>query len=174
MNFHHVAAVAQGTKFKKVFDNKLDELPGITLELKPGAICVVMANQRLTVSVHPQLKQELQRFTKLGIIKPVEKPTTWVSQLVLTKKKNGSLRICLELHELNKALMWEHYTIPMLEDVLCDMKDAKIFTKANLSSGYWHVKLNEASRDLATFQNCFAYFHWWQLPFGMNSSAEIL
>ena len=83
------------------------------------------------------------------------------------------MRICLDPHGLNKVLMREHYTIPILEDVLHDMRDAKVFTKVDLSSGYWHVELDDASSDLTTFQTCLGRYCWRQLPFGLNSSAEI-
>ena len=63
--------------------------------------------------------------------------------------------------------------MPILEDVLHDMKDAKVFTKADLASGYWHVKLDKASSDLTTFQTCFGRYRWLRLPFGLNSAAEI-
>ena len=77
----------------------------------------------------------------------MKKPTPWVSQLYTTKKKDSPLRICLDSHELKKALLREHYTMSIL-NALYDHKDTKIFTKVDLSSGYWHVKLENASRDL--------------------------
>ena len=87
--------------------------------------------------------------------------------------KKEALRICLDPHEFNKALMREHYIKPILEDVLHDMGGAKIFTKADLSSGYWHVELDKASSNLTTFQTCFGRYRWRRLPFSLNSAAEI-
>ena len=69
--------------------------------------------------------------------------------------------------------MREDYIIPIHEDVFHDMRGAKIFTEADLSSGYWHVELHEASRNLTTFQTCFGRYRWRRLPFGLNSAAEI-
>ena len=114
-----------------------------------------MPNRRIPVAVRLELKEELNRLTRLGVIESVKKLTPWVSQLVLTRKKNEALRICLDPHELNKALMREHYIMSILEDLLHDMRGAKIFTKADLSSGYWHVELDEASSNQTTFQTCF-------------------
>lgn len=111
------------------------------MQLKPDAILAVMANRRVSVSVRPQLKPELKRLIKLGIIEPVDKTTPWVSQLIVTKKKDDSLGICLDSYGLNKAFIREHYTMPILEDVLRDMNNARIFTKAELSLGYWHINL---------------------------------
>ena len=100
-------------------------------------------------------------------------PTPWVSQLVLTKKKNGQIRICIDPQELNKALLREHYTLPVLEDTLHEMRDSRFFSKADLSSGYWHVELDEESSLLTTFQTCFGRYKWLRLPFGTCASAEI-
>ena len=69
--------------------------------------------------------------------------------------------------------MREYYIMPILEDVLHDMTGAKIFTKADLSSGYWHVELDEASSNLTTFQTCFGRYCWRRLPFRLNSAVEI-
>ena len=81
-NFLHEAA-----EFKEPFDDKLSELIGTTQKLKPNAILVNIADQTVSVSEHPQLNQELQKLTIVRVIKPVEKLTLWVSQLVLPKKK---------------------------------------------------------------------------------------
>ena len=122
-NFHRVAAVNIEKNYREVFDGQIGKLPGVTtLQLKPDAVPAVMPNE------------ELNRLTRVGVIEPVKKPTPWVNQLVLTRNKNGALRICLDPYELNKALMREHYIMPILEDVLHDMRGAKIFTKADLSS----------------------------------------
>ena len=88
----------------------------------------------------------------------MKKSTPLVSKLVLTRKKNGALRICLDSYEL-KALMREHYIIPILEDVFHDMRDAKVFIKADVSSEYWRVELDEASCNLTTFQPCFSRYY---------------
>ena len=173
-NFYRVAAVNIEKNYREVFDGQLGKLPGVTtLQLKPDTVPAVMSNRRIPVAVRLELQEELNRLTRLGIIEPVKKPTQWVSQLVLTRKKNGALRICLDPHELIKALMREHYIVHILEDILHDMRGAKIFTKADLSSGYWLVELDEASSNLTTFQTCFGRCRWRRLPFGLNSAAEI-
>ena len=77
----------------------------------------VMATRRIPIDVRPKLKAKLDRMTKLGVNTKVEGPTPWVSQLVITKK-NGEVRVCIDPRELNKALLREHYTLPILEDTL--------------------------------------------------------
>ena len=53
------------------------------------------------------------------------------------------------------------------------MRDAKVFAKSDLSSGYWHVELYEASSNLTTFQTCFSRYRQRQIPFDLNYTAEI-
>ena len=78
----------------------------------------------------------------------------------------------LDPHELNKCILREHFTLPILEDVLHELRDAKVFSKADLASGYWHVKLDEESSLLTTFQTCFGRYRYLRLPFGINGSSE--
>ena len=66
----------------------------------------------------------------------------------------------------------EHFTLPILEDVLHELRDDKVFSKADLASGYWHVKLDEESSLLTTFQTCFGRYIYLRLPFGINGSSE--
>lgn len=171
--FHRVARVST-EEFSDVFDNKLGTLPGTQeLRVSPDAKPVVMASRRVSVNMRPKLKEELKRLENLQVIEKINKPTPWLSQLVMTPKKDGSLRICIDPLELNKVLQREHYTMPVLEEVLHELKDAKFFTKADLSSGYWHVELTEEASELTSFQTPFGRYKWKRLPFGLSVSAEI-
>ena len=100
---------------------------------------------------------------------PVDETTPWVIQVVVVKKRSDALRVRIDPHELNKALQCEHYTLPILEDVLHDFQGA-FFSKADLC--YWQVKLDDESR-LLTFQTCFGRYGWCRLPFGRTVSSEV-
>ena len=173
-NFDVIAAIQEDAIFSEVFSDDIGTLPGTQgLQLKQGAIPVVMATRRTPVHVRPELKTELRRLQDKGIIAPMEDATPWVSQIVIVKKPNGKLRICIDPHELNKALLREHYEMPILDDVLHEIRKSRIFTKADLSSGYWHIKLTDEASKLTTFQTCFGRYRWLRLPFGLSVSAEI-
>ena len=70
--------------------------------------------------------------------------------------------------ELNKALQREHFTLPVLEDAIHELGESRVFTKADLASGYWHIELDEESSRLTTFQTCHGRYRWRRLPFGLN------
>ena len=173
-NFERVATVTEEDDFSEVFGNSLGKLPGVqTLRVSPTAQPTVMARRRVPIAIRPKLKKELNRLVEMGVITPVQEPTSWVSQIVIAPKKSGEIRVCIDPHELNKVLLREHFTMPVLDDVLHELRDAKVFTKVDLSSGYWHVKLDDESSLLTTFQTCFGRYRWLRLPFGLNVSSEI-
>ena len=88
-------------------------------------------------------------------------------------KKSGALRVCIDPKELNKALLHERYTLPILEVTLHELSTSTVFTKADLAHGFWHVILDEPSSILTTFQTCFGRYRWLRLPFGTSVSLEI-
>ena len=163
-------------EFSDAFKDELGTLPGEqTLKIKDGAQPSVMANRRVPVALKPALKEELTRLAEMKVIEPVEEPTECVSQAVITKKKSGSgVRLCIDPQELSKALLGEHYIIPIFEDTLHELSNSKLFSKVDLASGYWHIKLDEYSSKLTTFQTCIERFKWLRLPFSLSVSAEIL
>ena len=173
-NFERVCTLNVEDKYKDVMQNKLGTLSGVQhLNARDDIQPVVMPDRRIPISVRPKLKAELDRLVNIGVLKKVEQPTPWLSQIVITSKKNGDIRMCLDPKELNKALLHEHYTLPILEDTVHELGQSCVFSKADLASGYWHVELDESSSMLTTFQTCFGRFRWLRLPFGLYVSSEI-
>ena len=95
----------------------------------------------------------LRRLQDLKVIEPVTSPTDWVSQMVTVQKRDGSVRLCIDPRSLNQALKRERYHLPTFEEVVPELAEAKVFSKLDLKSVYWHVVLNEESRDLTEFQS---------------------
>ena len=74
------------------------------LKIKENAIPTIMPNRKVLVAMHQPLKDELERLVKLKVITQVDEPTEWVSQSVITLKKTGNVRLCLDPQDLNKVL----------------------------------------------------------------------
>ena len=73
--------------------------------------------RKIALALIPKLDKELDSMLADGIIVPVEEPTDWVNSLVVREKPNGSLRVCLDPRDLNKAIKREHYPVPTVEIV---------------------------------------------------------
>jgi hypothetical protein len=176
-NFHQVAAVKTNNvieEYADVFNEDLGLLPGETnFQLDEDVKPVISPRHQTPIALRPKLKECLDKMVADNVLSPVEEPTDWLSNIVVAKKKNGDLRICLDPKNLNLALKREHYQLPVLDDILPELSQAKIFTSFDLKAGYWHVKLDEASSKLTTFSTPFGRYKWKRLPFGVNVASEI-
>ena len=173
-NFERVHNTNIENNFEDVLKGNLGKFAGKQhLNVDESIQPVIMPDRRVPISLRPKLKAELDRLVDQGVIIAQDEPTPWLSQLVVASKKNGDIRICLDPKELNKALLREHFTLPILEDTLHELGQSRVFSKADLSSGYWHVVLDDESSKLTTFQTCFGRYRWLRLPFGLCVSSEI-
>ena len=130
-------------KYNDVFDGELGRMPGVErLEVDKSIRPVKMPLRRVPLSVQDRLEGELDRLEQLGVFEKVNQPTEWVSRIVITEKKNGSLRICIDPQPLNKALHRSIYPMPTMEDVLPRLSRAKVFSVCDIKNGFWHVELD--------------------------------
>ena len=141
--------------------------------MDPNVTPVIDACRKVPVALRDRLQKELVRMEKLGIITPVTEPTDWVSSMVMVEKPNGSLRICLDPANLNKAIKRHHHKLPSTDDILAQMPGAKFFCKLDASNAYWQVLLDEESSHLLTFNTPFGRYHFLRMPFGIHSASEI-
>lgn len=145
----------------------------VHLEVDPTIPPVQLPPRRLPVPVKDIVKRELDAMVKEGIIEPVNTPSSWISALLVVRKPNGNVRICIDPQKLNKALKRVNYPMPTIEDVLPKLAKAKVFSTLDAKHGFWHLKLDEASRELTTFETPFGRYRWIRLPFGVSPAAEI-
>ena len=108
-----------------------------------------------------------------GVISPVTAPTKWCAGIVPVLKPNGSVRICVDLTHLNKAVQREIHPMPSADENLAKLGDSKIFSKLDANSGFWNIPSDNESKLLTTFVTPFGRFCFSRLPFGISSAPEI-
>ncbi|MES9973307.1 MAG: reverse transcriptase domain-containing protein, partial [Candidatus Thiodiazotropha sp.] len=150
-----------------VFNGGLGKFEGEAHLMLNDRAPVALPARRVPFALRERLQAELERLCKLDVLKKVEKPTDWVSQIAVVTKKNGELRICIDPKPLNEALRRERYALPTLDDILPDLAKAKYFTKVDLSSAFWHVPLDIQSSYITTFATPYGRYRWTRLPFGL-------
>lgn len=159
-------------RYDNVFDG-LGHMEGkLHLEVNKAAKPTVMPPRRVPLAIKKLLKEELDRLEKLNVILKVEEPTHLVSSLVPVKKPNGNIRACIDPQHLNQALKRSHYVLPVINDILPDLGEAKVFSKADLKDGFLHIELDGESSILTTFQTPWGRFCWKRLPFGVAPAPE--
>ena len=104
------------------------------------------------------LQKTLEDLVKQEVLAPVTRPTEWVSSMVAVPKSDGRMRICLDPKELNEAIQREHYQLPTIEEVATRLHGAKLFSVLDARNGFWHIKLEEESSYLTTFNTPFGRY----------------
>ena len=112
---------------------------------------VLYTPRRVPLPLRAKVKEELNRMESLGVISKVEELSTWCADMVAVPKRNGDVRICVDLRPLNRNVMREIHLLPKVDDILTQISGAAIFSKLDANSGFWQVPLAPASRHLTTF-----------------------
>ena len=93
-------------------------------------------------------KAELDRLVREGIITEVHEHTQWINSVVPVMKEDGSLRLCLDPKDLNKAIKRNQWYARTLDDILPELAQSKYFTIKDATSGFWHTfRLQKQSTD---------------------------
>ncbi|KAI3825123.1 hypothetical protein L1987_06599 [Smallanthus sonchifolius] len=111
------------------------------IELIPGANPVAKPPYRLAPSELKELMKQIQEPLEKRFIRPRTSP--WGAPVLFVKKKDGSMRMCIDYRELNKLTIKNIYTLPRIDDLFDKLQGAKYFSKIDLRSGYYQLKVQE-------------------------------
>ncbi|KAK3731888.1 hypothetical protein QZH41_008990, partial [Actinostola sp. cb2023] len=128
---------------------------------------------RVPEALREPLRKELESLVKQEIIAKVDKPTDWVNSLVCATKRNGTLWLCLDPKDLNKAIKRPHHCTPTLDEVLSRWSGSKHYSIVDARSGYWNIKLDHESSLYTTFNSPHGRYRFLRLPFGLICAQDI-
>ena len=142
-------------EFLEVFPKELIGLPPdreleFTIDLIPSSAPVSQAPYRMAPSELKELKVQLQDLVDIGFIRPSTSP--WEASMLFMKKKDGSLRLCIDYRQLNKVTIKNKYQLPRINDLFDQLQSASIFSKIDLRSSYHQLKIKETDMPKTTFK----------------------
>lgn len=143
------------------------------IQLKKNAKPVVHAARKIPFPLIDNLKTSLSKMEQENIIAKVDYPTEWVNSIVLVRKPDGSLRICLDPRDLNLNISREYFPLPTFEEITSRLGNAKYFSTLDALSGFWQIRLDNDSSDLCTFATPFGRYKFLRLPYGLNCAPEV-
>ena len=92
--------------------------------------------------------------------------------MVVVPKRNGDVRICVDLTKLNQSVCRERHPLPVVEQTLAQLTGSQVFSKLDTNSGFWQIPLSAESSLLTTFLTPFGRYCFHRLPFGITSAPE--
>jgi hypothetical protein len=119
------------------------------------------------------VKAELKGMVDEGVIIKEHEPTEWCSPMIVRRKPNGLLRVCMDPRYLNAFLKRATYPLPDIESVFPKFCGAKVFSKLDLTAGFWQVLLDLESSKLCTFSTPFGRYCYLRLLFGISQAPEV-
>ena len=127
-----------------------------------------MQPRRLPPHCREQAQALVNRMLQGGIIQPSASP--WSSPVVLVKKKDGSLRFCVDYRRINSITRHDAYPLPHINDMLDTLAGSQWFTTIDLLSGYWQVEMDERDREKTAFSTQGGLYEFKVLPFGLTNA----
>ncbi|GKE45201.1 putative reverse transcriptase domain-containing protein, partial [Tanacetum coccineum] len=148
-------------EFEDVFLEDLSGLPPqrqveFRIDLVPGAMPIAKSPYRLAPSEMQELSGQLQELQDKGFIRPSHSP--WGAPVLFVKKKDGSLRMCIDYRELNKLTIKNRYPLPRIDDLFDQLQGSRYFSKIDLRSGYHQLRVHEDDIPKTAFRTRYGHF----------------
>ncbi|XP_042012104.1 uncharacterized protein LOC121760512 [Salvia splendens] len=163
-------------EFPDVFPDVLPGLPPdrqleFNIDLEPGSAPISKAPYRMAAKELGELKIQLQELMDLGFIRPSTSP--WGAPVLFVKKKDGSLRMCIDYRELNKLTLKNKYPLPRIDDLFDQLKDARVFSKMDLRSGYHQLRIRPEDVPKTAFRTRYGHYEFLVMPFGLTNAPAV-
>jgi transposase InsO family protein len=125
--------------------------------------------RRLSPHLRPEVFAQIDELHRQGLIEEAQSP--WNAPIVCVRKKDGSLRLCVDYRELNRVTVRDAIPLPRMDDALDELAGARVFSTMDLHSGYWQVKVKEEDQPKTAFSvPQRGQFVWKRMPFGLVNS----
>ena len=167
-------------KYTNVFSTELSNKAALvtpySIPLKPDNDWITDKNRHpprwQTIAKSYEVEKFIKKAIACNMIKPSDAPA-W-SQILLTPKKNGSYRFCVDFRALNNATHSSGWPLPNIKHVLdrLSKKKPKYFTILDLTSGYFQIPIDEQSQFLTAFRTAIGLFEWTRLPMGLKGAGS--
>ncbi|CAL9006658.1 unnamed protein product [Prunus brigantina] len=160
-------------EFPDVFPEDLPGLPPhreieFIIELVPGTNPISQAPYRMAPAELRELKTQLQELVDKGFIRPSFSP--WGAPVLFVKKKDGTMRLCIDYRQLNKVTVRNKYPLPRIDDLFDQLKGAKVFSKIDLRSGYHQLQIREEDVPKTAFRTRYGHYEFLVMPFGLTNA----
>jgi hypothetical protein len=162
------------TEFRDVFPPQLpNQLPPARdvdhrIELTQTSPPTLRSVYRMSPAELDELKKQLDELVASGFIQPSKSP--FGAPVLFVKKKDGSMRMCVDYRDLNRITVKNRYPLPRIEELFDRLQGAKYFSKIDLRSGYHQVRIHHDDIHKTAFRTRYGHYEFLVLPFGLTNA----
>jgi hypothetical protein len=160
-------------EFPDVFPEDLPRLPPerdveFVIELKPSTAPISRRSYRMPPNELAELKTQLQDLLEKGFIRPSSSP--WGCPAVFVKKKDQTLRMCVDYRPLNEVTNKNKYPLPQIDILFDQLTRARVFSKTDLRSSYHQIRIRPEDIPKTTFTMWYGLFEYLVMSFGLTNA----
>ena len=160
-------------KYVDVFPNELPGLPpqrviDFGIELHPGTSPISMTPHRMAPIELQELRVQLQELLDKGFIRPSTSP--WGASVLFGKKKDKTLRLCINYRQLNRVTIKNRYPLPRTDDLFDQLRGARVYSKIYLRTSYHQLRVRETDIPKTAFRTRYGHFDFTVMPFGLTNA----
>jgi len=142
-----------------------------SIDLVPGTKLVFMAPYRMSASELAELKRQLEELLDKKFVRPSVSP--WGAPVLLVKKKDGNMRLCIDYWQLNKVTIKNRYPVSRIEDLMDQLVGARVFSKIDLRLVYHQIKVKDEDMQKTAFRTHYKHYEYTVMPFGVTNAPGV-
>ncbi|KAK2423579.1 putative mitochondrial protein [Trifolium repens] len=163
-------------EYTDVFPEDVMSLPPereieFSIDLVPGSQPISVAPYRMSPLELRELKTQLEELLQKHIIRPSVSP--WGAPVLLVKKKDGTMRLCIDYRQLNKVTIKNKYPLPRIDDLLVQLRGATVFSKIDLRSGYHQIRIKSSDVSKTAIRTRYGHYEFLVMPFGLTNAPAV-
>jgi hypothetical protein len=139
-----------------------------TIELEEGEKPVITTPYMHPKKFKDEIEKAIKELLEMGHIRPSSSP--FASSVVLVKKKDGTMRMCIDYRALNKKMIKNRYPIPRIDELLDELHGVVYFSKIDLRSRYHQIRVREQDIPKTTFRCHYRNYEFLVMPFGLTNA----
>ncbi|UYV80120.1 K02A2.6-like [Cordylochernes scorpioides] len=149
-------------EFSDIFDFEKKSFP-VSGEIKQNRY--EQRPYRVSPAERRVIQSEVKKMMETKIIRPSSSP--WASPVILVRKKDGSLRFCVDYRRLNKITKKDVHPLPRIDDALDTLSGSRYFSTMDMRSGYWQIEVDDKDREKTAFITPDGLYEFNVMPFGL-------
>ena len=115
-----------------------------------------------------ELKTQLQELSDKRFVRPSVSP--WGVPVLFVKKKDDTLQICIDYRQINKVTVKNKYQLPRIEDLFDQLKGASVFSKIDLRSRYYQLRVKDVDVPKIAFRTRYGHYEFLVMPFRLTNA----